>query len=199
VTLVDGKSLVLSGNREVGGQDNGGIYVDDQRYGRVLISWSAFERVDFSPGDEGPAYGNFPPGRPLTGSVTTRAGRRIAGRLVYDLDESETIDTLDAPSHGVDYTVTFGLVASIVMPGLDETAGQPAKVILRSGEELQLEPGGDLGAWNAGILVFVDGREHPEYVAWTDVKEVNFYGPTGDVGGAQPRGAIFVPLSAAGT
>ena len=176
VTLVDGKSLVLSGSREVG-QGNGGIYVDDERYGRVLISWNAFERVDVSPGGTGPGYGDFPPGRPLTGSVITRSGRRLAGRLVYDLDESETTETLDAPSQGVDYTITFGLVASIVVPGLEELGAQRAKVVLRSGEELQLERTGDLGEWNAGMLIFADGHQHPEYVAWTDVKEVHFDRP----------------------
>ena len=90
VTLLDGRQIVLSGASKVG-HDNRGIYVDDRRYGRVLVSWDAFERADLTPGtpgDTGPAYGDFPPGRPLTGSVTTRAGRRLAGRLVYDLDES---------------------------------------------------------------------------------------------------------------
>ena len=42
-----------------------GKYVDDRRYGRVLISWDAFERVDFCSSSSGPAYGDFPPGRPL--------------------------------------------------------------------------------------------------------------------------------------
>ncbi|MDH3254831.1 MAG: hypothetical protein OEM62_07565, partial [Acidobacteriota bacterium] len=69
VTLLDGREIVLSDTREVG-HGNRGIYVNDRRYGRVLISWNAFERVDFSPGGNGPAYGDFPPGRPLTGSVT---------------------------------------------------------------------------------------------------------------------------------
>ena len=104
VTLLDGREIVLSDTREVG-HGNRGIYVDDQRYGRVLVSWDAFERVDFSPGGTGPAYGAFPPGRPLTGSVITRSGHHLAGRLVYDLDESETTETLDAPSLGVDYTI----------------------------------------------------------------------------------------------
>jgi hypothetical protein len=27
---------------------------------------------------------------------------------------------------------------------------------------------------NAGILIFVDGGEHPEYVPWTDVVRVDF-------------------------
>src|SRR3954452_2515239 len=156
VTLLDGRGIALSGAPDVG-HENRGIYVDDRRYGRVLVSWDAFERVDFSPGapgDTGPAYGDFPPGRPLTGSVTTRAGRRLAGRLVYDLDESETTETLDAPSQGVDYTIPFGLIASIVVPpGREERA----RVTLQSGEELRLERAGDLGPGNAGTLIFVDG------------------------------------------
>ena len=112
VTLLDGREIALSGTREVG-DGNRGIYVDDARYGRVLVSWAAFERIDFSAGGSGPAYTDFAQGRPLTGSVTTRGGRRLTGRLVYDLDESETTETLDAPSQGVDYTIPLGLIASI--------------------------------------------------------------------------------------
>ncbi len=175
VTLLDGREMVLSGTREVG-HGNRGIYVDDRRYGRVLISWDAFERVDFTPGGSGPAFGDFPPGRPLTGSVTTRAGRLLVGRLVYDLDESETTETLDAPSEGVDYTIPFGMIASILPPGREER-GARARVILHSGEELQLERTGDLGEGNAGMLIFVDGSERPEYVLWTDVESIDFDRP----------------------
>ena len=129
VTLLDGRELVLSGTREVG-RGNRGIYLTDRRYGRVLVSWDAFERVDFSPGGGGPAYDDFPQGRPLTGSVTTRAGHSLRGRLVYDLDESETTETLDAPSRGVDYTIPFGLIASIVLPDREERAARHARVTL---------------------------------------------------------------------
>jgi hypothetical protein len=178
VTLLDGREIALSGTNDVG-PDNRGLYVDDPRYGRVLVSWDAFESVDFSPGGiggtgTGPAYGDFPPGRPLAGSVTTRAGRRLAGRLVFDLDESETTETLDAPSQGVDYTLPFGLIASIVPAGGEERG---ARVTLRNGEELQLERAGDLGALNAGLLVFVIGQKHPKYVPWADVEQVAFDGP----------------------
>ena len=176
VTLLDGREIVLSDTREVG-HGNRGIYVDDRRYGRVLVSWGAFERIDFSPGGSGPAYGDFPPGRPLMGSVTTRAGSRLTGRLIYDLDESETIETLDAPSQGVDYTIPFGLVASIVLPGRDERGAQRASVTLHDGEELQLEPTGDLGEGNAGMLIFVGGHQRPEYVPWTDVEQIDFDRP----------------------
>ena len=176
VTLLDGREVVLSGTRNVG-HGNRGVYVDDRRYGRVLISWDAFERIDFSPGGTGPAYGDFPPGRPLTGHVTTRGGRRLAGRLVYDLDESETTETLDAPSHGVDYTIPLGLIASIVLPGPEERGAERARVTLHSGEELHLEHAGDLSERNAGMLIFVDGRERPEYVRWTDIAQVDLDRP----------------------
>jgi hypothetical protein len=174
VTLVDGKSLVLSGNREVGGRDFGGIYVDDQRYGRVLVSWDVFERVDFLEGGAAPAYAEYAPGRPLQGTIATRDGRRLTGRLVYDLDEGETTETLDAPLQGVDYTIPFSLIASIVVPDPGVSTAQPVPVLLRSGQELRLERRGDLHQSNAGILVFVEGDQRPSYVPWADVKEIRF-------------------------
>lgn len=185
VTLLDGREIVLSDTREVG-HGNRGIYVDDRRYGRVLISWDAFERVDFSPGGSGPAYGDFPPGSPLTGSVTTRANQRPVGRLVYDLDESETTETLDAPSQGVNYTIPFGLIASIMTPDSEERGAQLTRVTLHDGEELLLERSGDLREDNAGMLIFVDDNSRPEYVPWAHVERVDFnrpaamYPPHGD-------------------
>ena len=176
VTLRDGREIALSGTRAVG-EGNRGIYVDDPRYGRVLVSWDAFERIDFSAAGSGPAYMDFPPGRTLTGTVTTGGGRRLTGRLVYDLDESETTETLDAPSRGVDYTVPFGLVASIVPAGRDEGGARRARVTLHGGEELQLDHAGDLGDGNAGMLIFVDGRERAEYVPWTDIEQIEFNRP----------------------
>jgi hypothetical protein len=176
VTLLDGREILLSGSREVG-PDNRGIYVDDRRYGRVLISWDAFERIDFSDpgsGGSGPAYSDFPPGRPLTGSVTTRAGRSLAGRLVYDLDESETTETLDAPAQGVDYTIPFGRIASIVPV---EPDARGAKVVLHGGEELRLERSGDVGQRHGGVLVFTRGRERPEYVRWEEVQRIDLDRP----------------------
>jgi len=169
VTLLDGREIVLSGTRDTGAS-NLGIYVDDSRYGRVLVSWDAFDGLDFSAGTSGPSYSDFQPGRPLTGTITTRAGRRLAGRLVYDLDESETTETLDAPDRGVDYTIPFGLIASIELSGRQTIA----TVTLHTGEELRLERRGDLGESNGGMLIFVDGQQQPEYVPWSDVQRIDF-------------------------
>jgi hypothetical protein len=175
VTLLDGREIVLSGTRDVA-HANRGMYVDDRRYGRVLVSWDAFERIDFSAGGSGPAYNDFPRGHRLTGNVTTRDGRRLTGRLVYDLDESETTETLDAPSQGVDYTIPFGMIASIAPVARERGAGR-ATVTLHDGERLQLDRAGDLGERNAGMLIFVEGRERPEYVHWGDIERVDFNRP----------------------
>jgi hypothetical protein len=173
VTLLDGREMVLADAREVG-HGNRGIYVDDGRYGRVLIAWDAFDRVDFSPGGSGPAYSDFVPGRPLTGSVTTHDGRRLAGRLVYDFDESETTETFDVSDDGVTYNIPFGMIASVLPRGRDGRGAQRATVVLGDGKELHVERAGDLGARNAGLLIFVDGRERPDYVPWAEVVQVDF-------------------------
>ncbi|RMH16929.1 MAG: hypothetical protein D6696_17125 [Acidobacteria bacterium] len=173
VTLLDGREIVLSGNRKVG-SGNRGIYVDDRRYGRVLISWEAFERADLRPAGSGPAYDDFPPGRPLTGSVVSRSGRRLAGRLVFDLDESETTETLDAPAGGVDYTIPFARIAAVVPAPAD---GDGPRVTLLGGEELELEARGDLGAGNAGLLIFAAGGGRPAYLPWADVARLELEPP----------------------
>ena len=144
-----------------------GIYVDDPRIGRVLVSWAAVQRVDLGTGGASPAYPDFAPGRPLVGRVVTRDGRRLAGRLVIDLDESETTETLDAPAGGVDYSLPLGQVALV-----DLTRSERARVTLRTGTVLTLRRAGDLGAGNAGVLVWTAGRERPDYVPWSDVRRL---------------------------
>jgi hypothetical protein len=163
VRLRDGREIRLV--EILGGAGHRGVYVDDPRYGRVLVSWNAFERLELSPAGSGPAFDQFPPGEPIWGTVTDRTGRQLSGRLVYDLDESESTETLDAPLEGVDYMIPFGSVASI------ETAS--GSVTLRGGELLQLESGGDLGEANAGVLVFVEGQERPEYLPWVEIERID--------------------------
>ncbi|MBI4264401.1 MAG: hypothetical protein HY657_08490 [Acidobacteria bacterium] len=54
---------------------------------------------------------------------------------------------------------------------------EPGRVILHDGEEWPLERSGDVGERNAGMLIFVVGRERPEYVPWTDVEQVDLDRP----------------------
>ncbi len=170
VTLHDGRTLVLSGTNDVD-DDNRGIYVDDPRYGRVLIEWRAFERVDFSAGGSGPGYGAYRSGGKLTGMVTTDDGRKLVGRLVYDLDESQTTEMLDGHRRDVQYSIPFALIASV------QPQSEAARVTLRSGEELLLEDTTDVSDDNAGMLVFEPKRPKPTYVRWDEVARVDFILP----------------------
>jgi hypothetical protein len=170
VTLDDGRELDLFGTGDVD-SGNRGIYVIDPRYGRVLVSWETFERVEFSDGGSGPVYDDFQAGSSLQGGVASRSGERYAGRLVFDLDESETTDTLDAPASGVNYTIPFGQIAAIV-PGPPE---QDVIVTLHGGDELRLEPSGDLAEGNGGMLILAE--KGAEYVRWADVARVDFDPP----------------------
>jgi hypothetical protein len=175
VKLLDGREIVLTDSREAG--EHLGIYVDDRRYGRVLISWDAFEGLEFSSGGHSPAYTDFPAGSPLIGSVTTRMGRQSVGRLVYDLDESETTETLDISSQGVTYNIPFGMIASIGFPNPGVDGAGRVKVTLHNGEALEVDRAGDVGEGNAGMLIFIGGSKQPEYVRWPEIQQIRFDRP----------------------
>ncbi len=168
VTLLDDRTFRVSGNRGFG-RRNRGIRVDDARYGRVLVPWHAVERLDLNTGGSGPGYDDYPPGRPLAGSVTTRSGDRFVGRLVYDLDESETTEALDAPAAGLDYSIPFELIVSIAPPPPRDCTFRPVVLTLRSTEELHLDCAGDLDPGNGGMLILFDDGERSEYVPWPEV------------------------------
>ncbi|MEM1057209.1 MAG: hypothetical protein AAGI52_16955 [Bacteroidota bacterium] len=180
VTLTDGREIALSGTPDVD-EGNRGVYVEDSGFGRVLVPWEAFERATFAPSDSGPGYEAFAPGLPLRGVVTTRDGRRLSGRLVIDLDESETTDMLDAPSGGVERSIPLDLIESL---SLAEGNG-PFQAVLRTGETVELEREGDLGESSAGVLVFREDAETPEYVLWDTIARLQF--EAGETGSPPPR------------
>ena len=164
VTLRDGTSMVLSGTNDVN-RDIRGILVDDPRYGRVEVPWKAFERVVFDEaGGSGPGYADFPPPGRLAGTVTANSGERLAGRLVFDLDEAWSWEMLDGAVDDLDYSIPFALVASL------EPAGSSGTVVrLRGGEELRLEGSHDVDPDNDGVAVLPAGGGEPAYLAWRDV------------------------------
>ena len=170
VTLKDGREFVLDGTNDVD-DGNRGIFVEDPRFGRVLVSWDAFERVDFSDaGKSGPAYKEFKPGKQLQASVLDVEGGTHRGRIAFDLDETETWEFLDGNRRDVAYAIPMGRIAAIV-PG----DGGSSRVILRNGEELELEGESDVGRGNAGVMV-LDGDQEKVYLPWGKVKRIDFGG-----------------------
>ncbi|MEO5896129.1 MAG: hypothetical protein ABIS06_10535 [Vicinamibacterales bacterium] len=102
VTLLDGGEIALAGTREVG-RGTPGLTSTTRATAGYWSLGGASSGSTSALAAAGPPTSDFARGRALTGHVTTRGGRRLTGRLVYDLDESETTQTLDAPSQGVDY------------------------------------------------------------------------------------------------
>ena len=95
VVLRSGRELILDDTNDVD-SGNRGIFVEDPRYGRVLVDWDAFERLELrEPDSSGPRYADFSPPRPLSGKVTSEDGAVHTGRIVYDLDEIETWEILE--------------------------------------------------------------------------------------------------------
>jgi hypothetical protein len=75
----------------------------------------------------------------------------------------------------VDYTIPFALITSVEPRA--ESGDRRVKVTLRSDEVLRLDPRGDLGQENAGVLVFSNRQARPEYVPWSDVEKIDFGEP----------------------
>jgi len=170
VVLRDGRTFVLKGTNDVD-SSNRGIYVNDSRFGRVLVTWDAFRRVDFDPpGDSGPAYTDFHPGHPLFGKVSTVEGKTYRGRLIYDVDEMETMELLNGQRHDVEYSIPFARLAFLLPERTNSS-----RVVLKGGQELRLEDAVDVGRDNAGVLVFESGQEKtPRYIPWRDVRRIDF-------------------------
>lgn len=168
VTLEDGRELVLDGTNDVD-DDNRGIYVEGPPYGRVLVTWDAFERVDFlEPPGSGPSYEEFQGAHALRGKVITRDGTSHRGRIIYDVDESETWEHLSGDWRDLTYEIPFSLISAIAPRDRDSS-----RVFLKSGEELVLEGSVDVNQGNAGIVV-LQAEGKPVYVPWDQVKRVEF-------------------------
>lgn len=166
VELEDGRRLLLEGTNDVDSSTSG-IFVEDARFGRVKVPWDEFVRVDFaSDGSSGRGYDEYPDIRHLTGRVVERGGGTRAGRLVFDLDEEWSWEFLDGELGGVEYAIPFYQVKSI-RPGRDSS-----RIVLSSGQELELSDTQDVSEENDGIVVLGGGEEGQRYIAWRDVVSI---------------------------
>jgi hypothetical protein len=168
VELKDGRKLVLEGTNDVDSSLRG-IHVEDARYGRVKISWDAFERVEFKEVDHsGRGYDDYGPARRLRGTVTDYQDRTHSGDLVFDLDEVWSWEILNGDLGDVEFYIPFEMI-EVVEP----QRGDESKVVLKNGETLVLGEGQDVSENNDGVVVLREnGRE--SYVSWNDVKRVEF-------------------------
>jgi len=177
VELKDGRELVLEGTNDVDDSMRG-IHVDDPRFGRVKVSWEAFERIEFREvADSGRGYDDYKPGRPLTGKVTDTDGATHRGTLIYDLDEARSWELLHGDRDDVEYMIPFEMVRSV-----EPRRGDSSNVVLTSGVEIVLADGQDVSERNDGVVV-LDAGGKETYVPWDQVQKVELDGSvTGSTG-----------------
>jgi hypothetical protein len=145
--------------------------VEDPRYGRVEVTWDAFERAEFTESREtGNGYDSYRPAARLRATVTDLDGDARTGLIYFDLDEAESWEFLNGISRGVEYNIPFAMVSSIEPRRRDS-----AEVTLRSGETLRLVDGQDVSDNNDGVLLFVNEEDDdPVYLGWEDVGRIDF-------------------------
>ncbi len=167
VELKDGRRMLLEDSNDVD-SDLRGIFVDDDRFGRVRISWDAFEKIEFrETGKSGAAYDTYG-GGPINGTVVDYEGRTFSGHLVFDLDETETWELLNGDLHDVEYNIPFSKIRALT-PGPSDTS----VITLKNGDKLELSDGQDVSERNAGVVVLRDnGRE--TYLRWDEIERIDF-------------------------
>ncbi|MDX1569313.1 MAG: hypothetical protein R3200_02440 [Xanthomonadales bacterium] len=163
VVTRDGAERELFNSNDVDA-DNRGIVVVNPAFGRALIDWSVFEEVTYKqmPEDFLPAR-SFWTVKPLSGTVETHDGKRLSGKLIYDVDEGSTAESLDGRAEGIDYDIPLRLVAR-VEPHEDGSS----TVTLVDGTTLKMTGDRDVSSSNNGILV------DKAFLPWGEVKSISF-------------------------
>jgi hypothetical protein len=145
VVLRSGEVLELSGGSTDLGFSIRDVVVEVPGSDPVALDWSDLDRIEFSA---------VPPGvrassPRLHGTVEDEAGNRVTGYISWDLDEILQSDVLDAETMDGrdDHDVSFGEVASI------ERIAGGARVVLVSGEAVELTGSNDVDRGNRGVQV----------------------------------------------
>lgn len=168
VVLVDGRELQLDGTNDVD-SSNRGVFIEDPRFGRVRVDWSAFRRLDLqTPDGSGRSYGDFDAQWRLRGTVTDTSGKRHAGAIVYDLDEGESWELFNGGHGGISYLIPFSRLSS-----LERRSGSSVLVTLEGGGELRLDEDQDVSKSNAGVVVIPDSSGEV-FVPWNELRQIDF-------------------------
>ena len=168
VVLKSGRELYLTGSNDVN-RENRGIIVKDPRFGKVLISWRDFDKIQFiDTEDSGPSYADFETCQFLAGTVKTRDGDTYTGRILYDFDEAFDLEILDGQDGDMEYLIPFRNIKKIV-----PHRRYGSVVELKSGEELELEDSRDVDDDNDGIVVWT-GKKKVQYIPWRKIEEIVF-------------------------
>ncbi|HFB99350.1 MAG TPA: hypothetical protein ENJ53_00965 [Phaeodactylibacter sp.] len=168
VTLKNGKQIYLFGTNDVN-CENRGIVVTTKEIGRVNVSWADFEKVEFTQKKKTAKGYQFQKPREITGTVKTKEGKYIKGKIIFDLDEQYDYEVLNGGSGKMFYEIPFRNIRKIMPRGK-----RNCMVELRSKKTIDLRDSQDVSFKNEGLLVFQESSTSPVYVSWREVEEVVF-------------------------
>ncbi len=169
VIFKSGKQLYLTGTNDVN-EDNKGVIVIQPGKGMVDIPWSSFKKLTFtSAGNSGPSYESFVAPKQLSGTVLLYDAKEISGKMIFDLDETLDVETLEGKDNDIQYTIPFRNIKSIKPKNLDY-----AFVELKNGETLLLGDGRDVSGDNDGIVMIIKGKKEPVHVRWKNIDQIIF-------------------------
>jgi hypothetical protein len=170
VKLKSGRELRMDGSNDV---DNGnrGIIIMSKEMAAIDVAWREFDKVTFTENVSSSlaSYEQFGNQKPLTGSVVTKDGNTLAGKIVFDLDEESDYELLQGKQGDYEFTTPFRDIKKI-----EPISDYRCSIELKSGKKITLDDAQDVNERNQGVLVFVSKKTGPTYVRWEDVKAIDF-------------------------
>lgn len=180
-TLVSGEVLEFF-------EEDGGPFrprpfrISDPELGSISVEWRAFHSIRFHEPSRPAGYDAFDGGRLLHGTVVTRDGEELDGRIRWNAHEEWSWESLNGTSEDVDFAIEFANIRRIERSGED---GDGVRVTVLDGRTFELTGSTDVGPDNKGIFVFpprggeaeaTEAGEGPpwRYVAWDDFREARF-------------------------
>jgi len=163
-TLRSGEQVEMSARATDLGEGLRAFIIGDPGRGTSELGWDDLDAVEFFAAPDG----DRPAESRLYGTLTTRWGDSFTGRIAWDVDEIYTTDILDGDRDGRRLKVPFGAIERIERRG-----SRSARVILVSGEKLNLSGTNDVNDENGGISVS-DPSLGQVKVGWDDFADVTF-------------------------
>lgn len=169
VVLKSGRQLYLTGTNDVN-EDNKGVIIIQPGKGMMDIPWSSFSKITFTPAaHSGPDYASFTAPKPLSGTINRFDGSNLTGRMIFDIDESLDVETLEGKDNNIKYTIPFRNIKNI-KPKNENFA----QVELKNGEILLLGDERDVSEGNDGIILFIKGKKEPVHIRWSKIDQITF-------------------------
>ncbi len=169
VTLHSGRTLTLSGERDVN-DNNRGIIVTIPQVGKIEIPWRIFDNANFDKTkNTRDDYRSYAPPKGLRGTVETFQGDTYDGRIVYNADVAWEVETLEAKENDVEYVIPFANIESI-----SPKNSYYSIVKLRNGDKVLLGDSKEVNTNNDGIILFPNDSKDPIYIKWKNVVAVRF-------------------------